>query len=295
MQHPVPPRHLVTVGALLIAGVALAGCTGSAGKSSSDVAAGQSARPAAGAPAESAQAGSAKSAASAPLQQRDIVRTATVELQTKQVDHAADLVVRIADTAGGRIDGDNRATSNRLRTAQIVARVPPAALDAVIRQVDGLGEETSRNVRGQDMTATKVDLDARTSALATSVTRLQQLMAHSGTIGDLVALESQLTQRESDLESMQAQRRALTDQVALATLTVDVTAPAASPPSRPAPGPTGFGAAFVAGWHAVVIAFRWLLAGLGYLLAVLAPLGAGALAVVQIRRRRRRRAPVAAN
>ena len=61
------------------------------------------------------------------------------------------------------------------------------------------------------MTATKADLDARTSAFATSVTRLQQLMAHSGTIGDLVALESQLTQRESDLESMQAQRRALTE------------------------------------------------------------------------------------
>ena len=55
------------------------------------------------------------------MQQRDVVRTATLDLQVKDVDHAADEIVHIAQAASGRIDGDNRETSNNQRTADIVA------------------------------------------------------------------------------------------------------------------------------------------------------------------------------
>jgi hypothetical protein len=65
------------------------------------------------------------------VQQREIVRTASVGLQVKEVDRAADDIVRIAETVGGRIDGGDRQTTNNRRTAKIVARVPPASLDAV--------------------------------------------------------------------------------------------------------------------------------------------------------------------
>jgi hypothetical protein len=157
----------------------------------------------------------------------------------------------------------------------------------LIHRIDELGEETTRTVRGKDMTATKADLDARASALAASVAHLQQLMSHSGSIGDLVGLENQLTQRIADLESLQAQRRALVDQLALGTVTVEVTAPVPPARRKPAPEPTGFVAAVIAGWHAIVLAARWLFAGVGDAVPFLV-LSLGALAIVHIRRRRRR-------
>jgi hypothetical protein len=216
------------------------------------------------------------------------VRTATVALQTPNVDRAADAIVALADPAGGRVDGDDRSSRDHTRTATLVLRVPPDTLNAIIRKVDALGTETSRSVRGQDVTAQKADITARTAALQTSVRRLRGFLSHSGSISSLVSLENQLTQRESELESMQAQQRALVDKIALATLTVRLsTTPKPVPPPARAKA-AGLGAAFSSGWHALVTTARWLVRIVGYSLPItaVAALIAG-LIILGWRRRQR--------
>ncbi len=261
-----------------------AGCTGSSGSHAESGAGGGSARSAGAVPA----APKDLPAAAATLQTRDIVRTATLHLRTADVDRAADSVVRLADGNGGRVDGDQRSTTDGRRTAEVVLRVPPSTLGPVIADVDALGTEVSRSVRGQDVTADRADIGARVSALTASVDRLRGFLAHSGSISALVSLEGQLTQREADLESMQAQQRALADQIALATLTVDLTM--RGTPSSAA-GPAGFGSALGSGWHALVLALRWTLAGLGYLVPIALVVALAAAGVVVLRRRRHKAAP----
>jgi hypothetical protein len=121
-------------------------------------------------------------------------------------------------------------------------------------------------------------------------------MKHSGSIADLVALENDLTQRESALESMQAQQRGLADQIALSTLTVQLTR--TPPPPAPAAihhhGPAGFGTALTRGLHALLFALRWVSALAGYLLPFLVLLGLAGIGAVAVQRRRptRRVTPV---
>jgi Ca-activated chloride channel homolog len=283
---------------LVVAAAGLVGCTGSSksnsssGLSSGDSTAtgeqfrGKVATPAAGAkPAANPQP---------PLQQRDIVRTAALNVEVADVDVAAELVLSRARKVGGRVDGDNRRSSGKNRSAQLVLRVPPAALDDLInKDLKGLGTETNRTVTGDDVTAARADVDARVKALTTSVDRLRDFLKHSGTITDLVQLESQLSQREAELESTVAQQRALADQITLATLTVDLVVER-SAVTRAGGGPTGFGSALGNGLHGLVVGVRWVLAVAGYALPFVLLVAVVLLPLLVIRRRRTSQIPAPA-
>lgn len=279
-RSPAWPRTAVGTGLAVALLIVAAGCTGST-ETSGSASGGAADR----APSAATAAPKTVQPASGSLQSRDVVRTATLDMRTDDVDRAANTVLRLASKNQGRVDRDQRTTTHGRRTAEVVLRVPPTTLEAVIGEVDSLGTEVSRSVRGEDVTASKADIGARVSTLAASVKRLQGFLAHSGSISDLVSLESQLTQREGDLESMQAQQRALSDQIALATLTVDLAM--RGTPVRAASGPAGFGSALAGGWHALVVSLRWILATLGYVAPIALVLALAAVGAVVLRRRRR--------
>lgn len=157
-------RRAWVLAALLTAAIAMGGCSSHSSSTSSGAAR-------TGAGSNSTTGSQAKAAAGAgivagadtvtspktqvPVQQRDIVRTATISLQAVDVDRAADLIGARATSAGGRIDGDDRNAEGADRTAQLVLRLPPSALDGVLAGVVRLGKETSRSVHGEDVTASR--------------------------------------------------------------------------------------------------------------------------------------------
>ncbi len=278
---------------LVAAATVLAACTGSTATKSSGQSSGiaNTDRAAVGAPG--IVAGIPKPApgepakATTPLQERHIVRTAVMSVEVPNVDQAADVLLAKAVRAGGRVDGDDRNTNKLQRTAVIVLRTPPDTLDGLISAASGLGKETSRTVKGDDVSTAQADVRGRVNALTVSVTRLTDFLKHSGTINDLVSLESQLTEREAELRSTTAQQQALEDQVALATMTVNLSAPAPVAAARTQEGPSGFGSAFASGWHGLMLGVRWLLAGIGYGVPFALVAGMlGAAGVLILRRRR---------
>ena len=65
-------------------------------------------------------------------------------------------------------------------------------------------------------------------------------------VSDVIAIETELATRQADLESLEAQQRALTAETTYATITLTLTTPAqagASPPRR------GFVGGLLAGWR----------------------------------------------
>ena len=269
------------VAGVLVAGVlALTGCSGSANKSESGSAGGRLPEPgrvAAGvapgvAVATTAQAGAGSAGASGSTPStstdRSIVRTAAVTVSVKDVDTSADRIAALVSKVGERVDGDQRSNDADARTAQLTLRVLPGRLDDVIAAIDKMGKELSRTVKGEDVTATRADIDARISALATSVARLQRFLSESTSVPNLLALEKQLSDRQGELDAMRARQRALGDEISLATLTVQVVQNGTPVVARRESGPAGFGSALAAGWHGLVLALLWVLAALGYALPV---------------------------
>ena len=294
-------RRAVTAAAGVAILAMASGCTGNAAKSSSGAAPAQASY--AGA-ASAASAGSSAASgagvtavgASAPAIKRVDVVTATMAITTRQVDAAADRIATVASANGGRVDGDQRSAGDGARTATVTVRVPPQRLLTVMTAVDRLGKETARTLSRDDVTTSKADVDARVLALSTSVTRLQHLLSTAGGVGTLLQVEKVLTSRQSDLDSLRAQQRALNDQIALSTLSVTLQATATPAKAKPHQHfrATGFFSAVGRSIHGLGVAITVVVAAVGYALPFALPAVLVAAAVLLLRRRRRAQEPAPA-
>ncbi len=206
---------------------------------------------------------------------RQVIRTAYVSMRVDSVPASAADVRGIAGGFGGIVtdesmtaDGSSAAdvTNNY---ATVTVQVPADSLEDFLTAIADLGTVDSRTVSAQDVTLQVVDLDARIDALTTSITRLEQLLARAETVEDLLAIETELSRRQADLDALQAQRTWLGDQVAMSTVTVSLS-PMTYVASSGAPG---FLSGLESGWSALVAAAGALITLAGFLLPFLALLG----------------------
>ncbi|MFH8568115.1 DUF4349 domain-containing protein [Streptomyces sp. NPDC017993] len=203
-----------------------------------------------------------------------IIRTATVTVQTEDVPAAVAKARSAVDGAGGYVgDETTDQDSEGHDRSRIVLRVPPAEYDAVLGRLSKLGKLLSRQVSAKDVTDQVVDVDSRIATQRASVARVRTLLQKATTISDIVSLESELTTRQANLESLQAQLKSLKDRTGTATITLLLREPDAAPEEE-RDEPTSFGDALSGGWHAFTAAVRWVLVVIG---AVLPFAVAGAL------------------
>jgi hypothetical protein len=96
-----------------------------------------------------------------------------------------------------------------------------------------------------------------------SVDRVRALMAQAKDIGQVVALESEMSRREADLESLESQQAALKTSVERSTLAVSLTIPAAA---TEAVSNNGFLAGLHSGWDAFTASASGLFTAIGAVL-----------------------------
>jgi hypothetical protein len=240
-------------------------------------------------------AAAAKGGAAEPLlTSQALIRTADLSVEVARgssVPAQANRAEQLAISAGGLVFADDR-TAGKAPTAALTLKVPGASLTSVLGQLSALGKETARQSTTRDVTTEVADVDSRVRSAQASISRLRVLFDRAVKVGDVIALESELAQRESDLESLQAQQRSLAAQTAMATVTLHLTtAAAAVVPPKHKETTGGFLGGLNRGWDAFASAATGIAIGIGAVLPflVLALLiGAGAIVV---RRRIRSGAP----
>lgn len=167
--------------------------------------------------------------------QREMITTATVGLEVQNIPEAADAIAKDAAERGGYVMSMNVVGRERIQSGatveselsypwgtHITVRIPADQLADATSGLDAFGKVLTSRVEQQDVTAETVDLRARIESTQASVDRLIELMAQAGTISDLLEVESTLADRQAELESYQRQLESLEGQVAMATLTVEL-------------------------------------------------------------------------
>jgi hypothetical protein len=89
--------------------------------------------------------------------------------------------------------------------------------------VRGEGTVLQEQISSYEVTMQLVDLEARLKNLRASESALIKLMAKATRITDVLSVQSELSRVRGDIESYDAQRAALADQVAMATISVQLT------------------------------------------------------------------------
>lgn len=276
------PVHVVA-GLLLASSLALAGCGAGGGGGSSDSAAqaaGDKAAPQEAAPGgadekSGAGAGSNSTARSGssgkPASQVDVVpnaiiRTATLSVRVKDVPKALDEARTAAENAGGYVGDEttSRDAEGHERT-RVVLRVPAEQYEGVLGTLQGTGRLIDRTSKAQDVTDQVVDVRSRIATQRASVARVRELMDRAVKLSDVVELESQLSSRQADLESLLAQQASLKDRTSLATITLSLSETPTRAIAAKDDDP-GFMDALAGGWNVFVTLLRWLLLALGAVL-----------------------------
>ena len=226
---------------------------------------------------------------------RAVIKTADLYITNSDPSKTADQLVAIVGQQGGYVD--QRSVSNGSDAANarvnLVVRVPAAKLDAALTQLKALGTVASLTVSASDVTLTVKDLQARIGALEVSVNRLLDLMKVAKSATDLIQIETTLSQRQTELESLKTQLSYYDDAVAMSTVNVTITSPQLAPQQYP----SDFLQGLILGWNALVGFFSAVFVTIGVVIPWLIIVGAPITAVVYdlVLRRRKREAKAEAN
>lgn len=215
------------------------------------------------------------------------IRTATIELTDAKPLSAKSRVVTIVNGAGGFVSADDSTTDQDDTAVSLTLKVPPDAYDSAVRQISNVGKLRRIQQSTQDVTGDVVDVQSRLAVQKSSIARLRTLLDNAGDLGKIIQIESELTKREADLESMEGQLKALTAKTDLATVAVSITKPGKQPKPKPAAAAVTVSDGFGGGAHAFVTFFRWLGIGFGAVLPFAAAAAFIAAVVILIRRRLR--------
>ncbi|WP_411107106.1 DUF4349 domain-containing protein [Streptomyces sp. cmx-4-9] len=290
-------RSAAALAALSLAGaVALTGCgaDGGSGSSSADKAAvapaqggkAQEGAPGAAAAPSAGSAGTDKNAPPPAAVRPNVIRTATLGIETAEVQKTLAAARAAADGAGGYVGNEStrRGADGRV-TSTVTLRVPGERYDSVLGAMEGSGKLLHRTVDAQDVTEKVADIGSRVASQQASVVRVREMMDKATALGDVVMLEGELSKRQSDLESLQAQQNALKDQTSLGTITLEVSEPAREPVKEKEEEPS-FTDALRGGWEVFTTSVRLLTLALGAVLPFAAAAAVLALAFRLYRRLR---------
>jgi hypothetical protein len=200
-----------------------------------------------------------------------VARSASAAITVTDVEIAASRLRALATAVGGVVTTENLVTRVDAKgittpTSTMVISVPADTMDSTLEQLKSLGTITSRVISSEDVTVQVADVAARVRALEGSIARLNDLSKKAGSISQLTELESQLTTRIEERDSLVAQQKSLAGRVAQSPITVTLQTP---PPAVVEPETPGFLSGLFAGWNALVSSSRVLLTIVGALLPFL--------------------------
>ena len=199
------------------------------------------------------QSGSNEAAPTTQVAQRAVISRATVSMTSDDVAGARFDVQKIVDQMNGEVAEEQTEGGEEMRRSRVVIRVPSERFSEAVAALEKVGTLESSTRKSEDVTTKVIDTAARIRAQEESLRRVEVLLARATSIRDIVAIESQLTRRQADLDSLKSQQAFLADQTSLSTIAVHIER-AKTPGEKnekPDTDDTGFLSGLEDGWNAL--------------------------------------------
>lgn len=292
-------RWIKGAGVAVLGLVLLAGCgaSGNDNASTSEGAAAPVQKQDPGTSGEAADGKGTGAAPNAPAQPqaqptitRAIIKTGSLTIKADDVEGTRQKAITAIAGLDGQVASEDTGSNvdGKITQVNLVLKVPTKSYDAAVERLSALGDRLQIHQESTDVTEQVVDVASRIESQRASLDRMRALMAKANTIGEIVSVESELTRREADLESLLAKQKNLALQTDLATLNLTVTekgepvATTAEDPDR------GFLAGLKGGWDAFTTTFSALATAFGAVLPFLVLLALIGVPLWRFRHRLRR-------
>jgi hypothetical protein len=171
------------------------------------------------------------------VQERDVIKNATLELLVGNADKAADDMrfiaaqfggivetIELSQAEGGPLPMHERSVTSGPNRGYIIIRVPDTQFDNALIAVKSVALDVEHeSVSARDVTGQVLDFEARLSNLRAEEKQYQQIMDSAGTVEETLNVASRLYDVRGRIESMEAQLAYLQQEVAMSTITTYLT------------------------------------------------------------------------
>jgi hypothetical protein len=205
-----------------------------------------------------------------PVQTRAVISTGTVSYESDDVDETRFDVQQVVDGHRGEITDEQSDTDDdgAMVRSRLVVRVPSGEFGTTMDELEKVAGLRTAKRSSEDVTTQVIDTDVRVRAQEQSLQRVEALLARAQNLRTIVAIESELTRRQAELDSLKAQQAYLADQTTLSTITIFLERTPEEPVAKKSDG-DGFVAGLSRGWDAFTTAATGAAEALGTLLPFL--------------------------
>lgn len=134
----------------------------------------------------------------------------------KDAPASIDAIIRVAESVGGYLGSRN--------DAAVEVRVPSQRFREALGRIEPLGEVSHQSVTATDVSDEFHDAEVRLQNLRATRARLEELLTHSGTLSDTLAVERELERVSLEIDRIEGRIEYLKSRIAFSSIAVRVTA-----------------------------------------------------------------------
>ncbi len=155
--------------------------------------------------------------------QRKIIKQAEIIQKVSELDPAMQKVQQLIDRSGGFIQSSSiQQFSDSLRQADYVLRIPQESYLSIVDQLMQIGKNEIISQKGEDVTQTYYDNDARIQNLSSQEEAVRKLLDKAQKMEDILKIQQELFRIRGEIEQLQGQNRYLDNMSSLSTIQLTI-------------------------------------------------------------------------
>ncbi len=153
--------------------------------------------------------------------EQKLIRTVNMDVETTEYDAFIAQIESKTEEMGGYVESSETSSSSSVsygRWGSMTIRIPADSLDEFLVLVGENANVTYKSESTEDVTLTYVDLESRLTALRTEQESLLAMLDAAETVEDIIAIQSQLTEVNYEIESYESQLRVYDNKINYSTV-----------------------------------------------------------------------------
>lgn len=153
---------------------------------------------------------------------RKIIKNAHLILAVDDYERALNEIRAKVHALNGYIANESESTIDRLGTKRgsLQVRIPQPQFETFLEGMPALGEMKNKEIYSQDVTEEYIDITGRLKALRTKEERLLDILTKSGNLNEILAVENELANTRTQLETTEGRLRYLNNQTDYSTVAI---------------------------------------------------------------------------
>jgi len=193
--------------------------------------------------------------------ERKIVKKGSIKFETPDVNETKSLITQTVLELNGYISDDNVVGYSSRIEHRVTIRVPADEFDSLLYTIsESVSKLDDKKIEVLDVTEEYIDIEARTKTKKELQNRYVALLDRAETVEDILRIEKEIGNLQSEIESVEGRMRFLRDRIAFSTLNVTYYQEIDTPAS-----PFGFSSKFAEGIKNGWYGFLWFIIGLSHL------------------------------